>query len=44
MIALMMAAACTSETSVDIYLTTLHYISEDYELHNLCQFAWLVFE
>jgi hypothetical protein len=35
MIALMMAAACTSETSVDIYLTTLHYISEDYELHHL---------
>jgi hypothetical protein len=29
----MMEAARTSETSVDIYLTTLQYIPEDSELH-----------
>jgi hypothetical protein len=32
-IALMIEAACTSETSVDIYLTTWQYIPEDSELH-----------
>jgi hypothetical protein len=31
--ALMMEAACTSETSVDIDLTTRQYIPEDSELH-----------
>jgi hypothetical protein len=32
LIALMMEAACTSETSVDINLRTRQYIPEDYEL------------
>jgi hypothetical protein len=32
-IALMMEAVRTSETSVDIYLTTRQYIPEDSELH-----------
>jgi hypothetical protein len=32
-IVLMVEAARTSETSVDIYLTTLQYIPEDSELH-----------
>jgi hypothetical protein len=32
-IALMMKAACTSETSVDIQLRTRQYIPEDSELH-----------
>jgi hypothetical protein len=32
-IALMMEAACTSETSVDIQLRTRQYIPEDSELH-----------
>jgi hypothetical protein len=32
-IALMMEAACTSETSVDIQLRTWQYIPEDSELH-----------
>jgi hypothetical protein len=32
-IALMMEAACTSEMSVDIDLTTRQYILEDSELH-----------
>jgi hypothetical protein len=32
-IALMMEAVRTSETSVNIYLTTRHYIPEDSELH-----------
>jgi hypothetical protein len=31
--ALMMEAACTSETSVDIQLRTWQYIPEDSELH-----------
>jgi hypothetical protein len=30
----MMEAACTSETSVDIYLTTRQYIPEESELNN----------
>jgi hypothetical protein len=33
-VALMMEAAPTSETSVSIYLTTRQYIPEDYELNN----------
>jgi hypothetical protein len=33
LIALMMEAACTSGTSVDIYLATRQYIPEDSELH-----------
>jgi hypothetical protein len=32
-IALMLEAACTSEMSVDIYLTTWQYIPEDSELY-----------
>jgi hypothetical protein len=32
-IPLMMEAASTSETSVDIYLNTRQYVTEDYELH-----------
>jgi hypothetical protein len=36
--ALMMEAACTSETSVDIQLRTRQYIREDSELH-FFQFA-----
>jgi hypothetical protein len=32
-IALIMEAACTSESSVDIDLTTRQYIPEDAELH-----------
>jgi hypothetical protein len=35
-IALMMEAACTSETSVDIQLRTWQYIPEDSELHTHC--------
>jgi hypothetical protein len=35
LIALTMEAARTSETSVDIYLTTRQYIPEDSELHTL---------
>jgi hypothetical protein len=34
MITLMMEAARTSETLVDIQLRTWHYIPEDSELHN----------
>jgi hypothetical protein len=34
-IALMMEAACTSKTSVDIQLRTRQYIPEDSELHTL---------
>jgi hypothetical protein len=37
-IALMMEAAHTSETSVDIYFTTRQYIPEDSELH-LCSLS-----
>jgi hypothetical protein len=37
LIALMMEAARTSETSVDIYLTTWQYISEDSELYTRCR-------
>jgi hypothetical protein len=33
----MMEAARTSETSVDIQLTTRQYIPEDYELHTRCR-------
>jgi hypothetical protein len=33
MIALMMEAVHTSETSVNIYLTTWQYIPEDFKLH-----------
>jgi hypothetical protein len=33
-IALMMEAVCTSETSVNIYLTTWQYIPEDSTLHS----------
>jgi hypothetical protein len=33
LIALMMEAACTSETSVEIQLRTLQYVPEDSELH-----------
>jgi hypothetical protein len=33
LIALMMEAACTSETSVDIQLRTWQYFPEDSELH-----------
>jgi hypothetical protein len=33
MIALVMEAVRTSEKSVDIYMTTRHYIPEDSELH-----------
>jgi hypothetical protein len=33
LIALMLEAARTFETSVDIQLRTQHYIPEDYELH-----------
>jgi hypothetical protein len=36
LIALMMEAARTSETSVDIQLRTLQYIPEDSELHTRC--------
>jgi hypothetical protein len=36
-IALMMEAACTSETSVDIQLRTQQYIPEDSELHTHCR-------
>jgi hypothetical protein len=32
LIALMMETVCTSETSVNIYLTTRQYIPEDYKL------------
>jgi hypothetical protein len=35
-ITLMIAAAGTSETSVDIYLTTWQYIPQDSELHSSC--------
>jgi hypothetical protein len=35
-IALMMEAACTSETSVDIQLRARQYIPEDSELHTRC--------
>jgi len=35
--ALMMEAARTSETSVDICLTTRQYIAEDSELHTHCR-------
>jgi hypothetical protein len=38
MIALMMEAARTSQTSVDIDLTTWQYIPEDSELHSLVMF------
>jgi hypothetical protein len=36
LITLMMEAVRTSETSVDIYLTTRQYIPEDSELHTCC--------
>jgi hypothetical protein len=36
-IALMMEAAHTSETSVDIQLRTQQYIPEDSELHTRCR-------
>jgi hypothetical protein len=35
-IALRMAAVCTSETMVKIYLTTQKYIPEDSKLHTHC--------
>jgi hypothetical protein len=35
LIALIMEAACTSETSLDIQLRTRQYIPEDYELQNV---------
>jgi hypothetical protein len=38
MIALMMEAVSTSETSVDIDLRTRQYIPEDSELHSLINF------
>jgi hypothetical protein len=36
-VALMMEAAHTSETSVDIQLRTWQYIPEDSELHTRCR-------
>jgi hypothetical protein len=35
-ITLLMEAACTSETSVDIQLKTQQYIPEDSEIHTRC--------
>jgi hypothetical protein len=36
LMALMMEAVCTSEMSVNIYLTTLQFIPEDCKLHTRC--------
>jgi hypothetical protein len=33
---LMVEAVCTSEASVNIYLTTWQYIPEDFKLHTCC--------